>query len=361
MGDRREGWLILADIGGYTKFLSGTELEHAHDILQDLLRVLVDGARPPLKLVKLEGDAVFAYADGDAMPDGRAVLTRLEDTYHAFRMRLFNLERSTTCTCNACRAAPSLELKFALHWGEYIPFELNGIKDLQGAEVVVVHRMLKNEVVEKTGRKAYIFATDAARARIPGAAWIPHREAYEHLGEVAGGVRCLATAFEELTERAVADVRSDEADFVTTYEVAAAPAVVWDWHLDSDKAVTWQTGMTEWTILSGDQGRPLPGTGVHCAHGDDHQSITIRAWRPTHSVTYDTPAHGPMPAIRLTMAFEPMGDGDRTLVHFIVKLTDRSWWDRIRLGLMGLMFSRIFRKDAARLDELLAAARAAAG
>jgi hypothetical protein len=34
----RQGCLALADIGGYTAYLAGVELEHSHDILADLLR-----------------------------------------------------------------------------------------------------------------------------------------------------------------------------------------------------------------------------------------------------------------------------------------------------------------------------------
>ena len=32
----REGYLLLADISGYTKFLTGTELEHAQAIIREL-------------------------------------------------------------------------------------------------------------------------------------------------------------------------------------------------------------------------------------------------------------------------------------------------------------------------------------
>ena len=32
----REGYLLLADISGYTEFLTGTELEHAHAIIREL-------------------------------------------------------------------------------------------------------------------------------------------------------------------------------------------------------------------------------------------------------------------------------------------------------------------------------------
>ena len=67
-----ERYLLLADISGYTGFMSGVEEEHgvdfsagipaAYAVLGDLLDAVVEGVRPDLALVKLEGDAVFAAA-----------------------------------------------------------------------------------------------------------------------------------------------------------------------------------------------------------------------------------------------------------------------------------------------------------
>jgi hypothetical protein len=33
----QHGYLVIADISGYTSFVAGTELEHSHEILSDLL------------------------------------------------------------------------------------------------------------------------------------------------------------------------------------------------------------------------------------------------------------------------------------------------------------------------------------
>jgi hypothetical protein len=41
----RPGCLVLADIGGYTAYLAGVELEHSHDILADLLGMRLVGHR----------------------------------------------------------------------------------------------------------------------------------------------------------------------------------------------------------------------------------------------------------------------------------------------------------------------------
>jgi len=54
--------LLIADISGYTSYLAGVELDHAQDILADLLDTVVSTLRPTFRLAKLEGDAAFVYS-----------------------------------------------------------------------------------------------------------------------------------------------------------------------------------------------------------------------------------------------------------------------------------------------------------
>ena len=78
--------LIIADITGYTSYLAGVELDHAQDILADLMNTVVKSLRPSFKLSKLEGDAAFAYALTDDI-DGSLLLDTAENCYFAFRNR----------------------------------------------------------------------------------------------------------------------------------------------------------------------------------------------------------------------------------------------------------------------------------
>ncbi len=57
----RSGFLLIADITGYTAFLSQSELEHARDSLNSLLGLLVEQKQRLLRISRLEGDAVFSY------------------------------------------------------------------------------------------------------------------------------------------------------------------------------------------------------------------------------------------------------------------------------------------------------------
>ncbi|MBI4417939.1 MAG: hypothetical protein HY563_04115, partial [Ignavibacteriales bacterium] len=57
----QQGYLLLADISGYTSFLTEAELDHAREIIADLLEVITARLRSLVTIAKLEGDAVFTY------------------------------------------------------------------------------------------------------------------------------------------------------------------------------------------------------------------------------------------------------------------------------------------------------------
>src|SRR5215212_9559448 len=100
--------LIIADISGYTGFLAGAELDHAQDILADLMAQVVGGLRPTFRLAKLEGDAAFVYGITPTI-DAAQLQDTIEATYFRFRRRLRDIRQASTCECNACILVPSLD------------------------------------------------------------------------------------------------------------------------------------------------------------------------------------------------------------------------------------------------------------
>src|ERR1044072_3207498 len=153
------GALVIGDISGYTGYLTGVELEHSHDVIADLLDTMVRQAAGVLTLSKLEGDAMFWYRTG--VGDGVALLTAIEAVYGAFRRRVRTIVHQTTCTCNACRQIPDLNLKMVAHAGEFVARDIAGTQELVGGDVITVHRLLKNHVIGQHGVHAYAFLTDA--------------------------------------------------------------------------------------------------------------------------------------------------------------------------------------------------------
>ena len=94
-GGAGQRYLLLADISGYTGFMTGVELEHgadfsagipaAYSILAALLDSVIRGIEPDFDLVKLEGDAVFAAAPAARLDGhGDRVLGEIGTMYRAF-------------------------------------------------------------------------------------------------------------------------------------------------------------------------------------------------------------------------------------------------------------------------------------
>jgi hypothetical protein len=91
-----EGYLLMADISGYTEFLTGTELEHSHAIVTELTNLIRSCLAPPMQFVKRDGDSVFCFAPEAAFPNGELLLELAESCYFDFETRLQNMTRSTT-------------------------------------------------------------------------------------------------------------------------------------------------------------------------------------------------------------------------------------------------------------------------
>jgi hypothetical protein len=136
---------------GLYSLLTGTELEHAHGITRELTTLLRDRLAPPMRFVKLEGDAVLCYADAKSFDDGERLVELIETCYFAFSNRLLDMQRSTTCPCAACRAIGSLDLKFVTHYGSFVVERDGEREDVLGPAAILVHRLLKNTVIESGG------------------------------------------------------------------------------------------------------------------------------------------------------------------------------------------------------------------
>jgi hypothetical protein len=180
------GYLVLADISGYTSFVANTEIEHAHVVLNFLLETLVETLSTCLTISKLEGDAVFCYCDADKLPEGKSLMELIDHTYLTFRDKAQALWLQATCGCRACKVIPTLDLKFMVHHGDFIIQQVAGIKDLLGTDVNLIHRLAKNHVTESTGWQGYVLFTQQGleRAQADKAAFVKQTESYEHLGAV---------------------------------------------------------------------------------------------------------------------------------------------------------------------------------
>ena len=146
----RQTLLLIADIAGYTRFMKFhyASLVHAQHIIGQLLETVIDAAGPSLRLAKLEGDAAFFYlpASADGAFDPALVAGQAAEIYRAFHARANDLRVNTLCPCDGCQQTGNLKIKLVGHLGQVAVQKVKQLTELAGVDVIVVHRMLKNDV-----------------------------------------------------------------------------------------------------------------------------------------------------------------------------------------------------------------------
>jgi uncharacterized protein YndB with AHSA1/START domain len=348
--------LVIADIAGYTGYLAGTELDHAQDILADLISTVVAGLRPTFRLAKLEGDAAFVFSLTEAV-DGSQLQDTIERCYFGFRRRLRDIRQASTCECNACILVPNLDLKFVAHHGLVARQRIASRDELAGSDVIVVHRLLKNHVEASLGQAAYALYTDACVRAMgledPDASGlVRHVETFEGVGEIGGWVRDLESAWaaEEAGRRVV--VSEKDAIFAWTETYPAPPPIVWEWVTSPLRRPEWQHGVTAIIETEGG-GRRGIGSVNHCMHGKDAIVEEILDWRPFEYHTMRSTMPDPsIPKVTLTWLFEPIDRGTRVVVR---ALRPRSAKDRSALEAAGKFLAESIQKGLDALQPLIAA------
>ena len=311
------GHLVIADISGYTQFLTDSELDHANGIVGDLLNSIIGAMQAPLAVSGIEGDAVFMYgemADGMA---GQTILESVELLYCSFASALENMVLNTTCQCNACVNINSLGLKIVMHCGEYAKTTIGTMTTLSGPDVIAVHRLLKTQVADQTGIHDYLLVTQACvddlGVQSIVKAWTPHGEEYEYIGKVDGYVSSLRDFYEFQQRQTEVKVLQSDAWATVRGQSVAPPAVVWDHIIDPRKRMQWLNayGMD---MHGSDDGRVAPGTEFHCAHGDNEMVVfTILDMRPYEYITVMM-QFMPDSVVTYTTHLMPNGTGTRLIL-----------------------------------------------
>jgi hypothetical protein len=154
------GYLVLADISGFTAFVTATELEHGAEVTGVLLADVMAALSPPLEIQELEGDAVFAL--GPDAGEDRRLIEAFDRAFAAFGERRREIASDTSCACRACRGVLGLSLKLIVHHGSFMRQLVRGRSRVAGPDIILVHRFLKNDIEPAT----YVLFTEAAAERL---------------------------------------------------------------------------------------------------------------------------------------------------------------------------------------------------
>ena len=348
--------LLIADISGYTGYLANVELDHAQDILADLIDTIVGALRPPFQLSKLEGDAAFVYLAAPEI-DGLQLQDVIESAYFTFRRRQRDIAQVSICECDACRQMPSLDLKFVVHHGQVARQQMSGNEELVGRDVILIHRLLKNDVASKLGNRAYALYTDAfvKAGSIDSDAQnlIAHTETIDVIGDVKSWLCDLTTAWREEDERPHVRVTAADSYFTFTEDFAAPRQIVWDYLTSPRLRAEWSFGTTEAFEVSG-EGRRGTGSFIHCMHGKDAIVEEILDWHPPDYVTRRYQVSDPnAPKFMSTYGLIELPDGGTRLVAHMQKPPPG---DEVGFDVLRAVLSEWYDQSKLRLIELIEAA-----
>lgn len=282
-----EGFILIADITGYTSYLTRSELEHAQGTLTELLELLIDHTPPPLVVSQLEGDAVMSYGLSDGFVSAQTFIEMIEETYVAFRRAIELMVLNNTCRCNACANVSSLDLKFFVHFGAFAMQELDNREQLVGSDVNLVHRLLKNSVTADTGIRAYVLCTDAAAEalQLEGATETMtfHVEEVDDFGEVGVWIKNMHPVFEERRDDDQFTFAADEIVDMVETEIPLPPEVVWD-YVNQSEFRNLLIGSDRYEVTDRKNGRISVGSAYQCYHGNRVIPQVVVEWRPAERV-----------------------------------------------------------------------------
>ena len=317
----QRGYPLLADITGFVPFVVQSEVDHANEIIQELLEFIIKKLNSTFTVAQIDGDAIFAHAPQDRIVRGETLFELLESTYNAYKDQLLQVSRVRTCGCNACRNTANLDLKFAVHFGEYIPSEFRKQFDLIGfAPYFIRKREWKEPVQESTGWRGYALFTEDSLTQLG-----LHPEDLQVVEIPGGSTRTFGLNLESRYEAALKNRRvtvtdEDALDSFST-DFPATPTTLWEWINDPDKRSQWY--ILKWSARSRPRGRTGSGAVNHCYHGIGDAFETILDWHPFEYYTSEYRIRPFDIRMQQTIQFQPLS-GKMTRLHINIKPAELS-------------------------------------
>lgn len=279
---------------------------------------------------------------------GETLFELLETTYIAYKDHLLQVSRVRSCGCNACRNASKLDLKFAVHFGEFFPSEFQKQFDLIGlAPYFIRKREWKQPVKLATEWKGYAIFTQDCLAELD-----IHPDDL-HAAEIPGGsIRTFGLNLEARYESAFEDRRvlipQKEALYSFSLDFPASPSELWSWINDPDKRTQWY--ILKWTARSRPGGRTGSGAVNHCNPGIGDTLETILDWRPFDYYTSEFRIRPMNIRMQQTTQFESQPDNQTRLRLNIRPADSAAGWFTV---LMCRLFAAYEKYAFARLLRLI--------
>jgi hypothetical protein len=233
-------------------------------------------------------------------------------------------------------------------------------EDIAGRDVILIHRLLKNNVTEKMGLRGYALVTTACLERIGKfPSLTPHMETYDHIGDVPCAVYNLRDYEQQMREMRRVYLEPQDADYIYERIVHTSPELLWSFVIDPGRRLQWQA-IKEVKNTRNNAGRMGVDAEFHCDHGSFTRITHMLDWRPFHYMTNISvqtfnklpwkgpPCQGMYEFIRV--------DTGHTKLSFRLRCLRRDWFTMqlVRLFMKRTM-DKEYKADFNRLDKVLAA------
>jgi hypothetical protein len=258
---------FIPDIGGFTRFVTNTEISHSQHIIKELLEVLVDANQIGMQLAEVEGDAVLFVRTGE-LPTFAELQSQTKKMFVDFHSYLRNFEMLRICQCGACIGASRISLKFIAHAGPASTMDVKGHSKFIGKSIIVAHRLLKNSVP----LAEYLLVTQETFDRMGGAAVKPPplegSNSYDEVGEIRFRYWPLAEYLADVKVTPPKPFGIDRPRYLMhmSCTIKASPAEVYQTLIDLPARLQWEDGIKE--IAIGDQGPNQIGKVHRCVRGN---------------------------------------------------------------------------------------------
>jgi hypothetical protein len=248
--------LFMPDISGFTEFVSTNEILHAQSIIQEVLEILIESNQIGLDVGEIEGDAIFFYRLGQP-PAMNELLKQVQTMFTKFHQHLQLYDKQRICPCTACSSAADLQLKIVAHFGEVAGYLVKTHRKLFGKDVIVLHRLLKNNLKKKEYALLTTALMDGSESSEDFPEWFIPEEATElyDVGEISFKVSDLARLKEQLAVTDAVEFHlSAKAKTVFTEEgIIEAPAQdVFGAIFDLTKRPLWMEGIQKVEMITKD-------------------------------------------------------------------------------------------------------------
>jgi len=260
---------FIPDLGGFTKFIAETEIQHSQHIIKELLETLVDANTLGMKVSEFEGDAVLFYRNG-APPSLEQLVQQARKMYLDFHTQLKTFEYGRVCQCGACAGAGSMALKMVAHFGSAGTMQVKNHVKFIGKDIIIAHRLLKNSV----SVPEYLLVTQPTLSKIEDAdgelvSFANGSDAYDNLGTIEYQFKSLDRYKDEVKvdPPLPAGLKNPRKMAQVTRRIDAPIEQVYQRLIDLPGRLNWIEGATK-VEMSNDQPNHI-GKTHRCVRGDE--------------------------------------------------------------------------------------------